>query len=306
MRRRSRLPDPALVQAARSRLAAVVERSALPREPAVASAGRRVVGGWVPARQPAAEGGRHRAGEVVEPDVAAEPGGSSAVRSALADRLPLWARAAIGLRLGRAQAAVVVVVLVLALAGGAWVFVSQRPESVTVEAEPLAAGTPLAGSSAHPSPGPDDSAPPPDGQVVVHVAGRVPRPGVVTLPAGSRVVDAIAATGGSQKGVDLTSLNLARVLDDGEQILVGIAAPTESSGPGAASGGDATTGDGTIDLNAATLEELDTLPGIGPALAQRILDWRERNGTFTSVDELREVAGIGEKRFAELAPLVRV
>ena len=126
---------------------------------------------------------------------------------------------------------------------------------------------------------------------------------VTTLPAGSRVVDAIRKAGGARPGVDLTPLNLARVLVDGEQILVGAAAApgvaaSAASQPGAASDG------ALVNLNTATLEQLDTLPGVGPVTARRIVDWRAAHGAFTSIDELLEVDGIGEKTLADMAPRV--
>ena len=234
--------------------------------------------------------------------------------AAVDDRLPLWVR---GLRrraavtgLGRAQAAAVVLALVIALAG-AWVFGPGRARVVPIDAEVVASGTPLpqggAGAPAPPGASPGPSADPTaSGEVVVHVAGLVAKPGVVVLPGGSRVVDAVEAAGGAQPTVDLTSLNLARMLTDGEQILVGVAAPPDSSDDGGAGGGGGADPSGAVDLNSATAEQLDTLPGIGPALAGRILDWREQHGRFTAVDELREVPGIGEKKFAALTGLVSV
>ncbi|SDR79554.1 competence protein ComEA [Nocardioides scoriae] len=145
------------------------------------------------------------------------------------------------------------------------------------------------------------------GEVTVDVAGRVRRPGVATLPAGSRVVDALRRAGGARPGVDLTSLNLARVLVDGEQLLVGRAAPA-ASGPGgaaAAAAGAAPAPTGAlVSLNTATAEQLDTLPGVGPVTAAAILEWRSAHGAFSSVDELLEVDGIGDKTLADLAPHV--
>ena len=139
--------------------------------------------------------------------------------------------------------------------------------------------------------------------MTVDIAGKVRRPGVATLPAGSRVVDALERAGGARGRVDLTSLNLARVLVDGEQILVG--APAHAAGPaaGAVAGAPPATSP-LVNLNTATTEELDTLPGVGPVTAQKILSWRTEHGAFASVDELLEVDGIGEKTLAELAPLV--
>lgn len=127
-------------------------------------------------------------------------------------------------------------------------------------------------------------------QVVVDVAGKVRRPGIVELPTGSRVVDAIDAAGGPRPGVDVSTLNLARVLVDGEQLVVGATAPVAAATPS----DTPSTAPASVDLNTATLEQLDTLPGIGPVTAQAILDWRTDHGAFTSVDELMEVSGIGD------------
>jgi competence protein ComEA len=148
------------------------------------------------------------------------------------------------------------------------------------------------------------SVPPPPGtahEVVVSVVGRVARPGLIRLPDGTRVADALAAVGGALPGTDLMDLNIARRLSDGEQLLVGVTPP-----PGLPVGSVASGASRMVDLNAATLEQLDGLPGVGPATAQRILDWRVAHGRFTSVDQLREVSGLGQARLAQLKNLVRV
>jgi competence protein ComEA len=140
--------------------------------------------------------------------------------------------------------------------------------------------------------------------VTVDVAGKVRRPGLTTLPAGSRVADALRRAGGPRGRVDLTPLNLARVLVDGEQIVVGRPAPVPS-GPAAAGGAAAPSPTGSlVNLNTATSEQLDTLPGVGPVTAQKILDWRAAHGAFSSVEELLEIDGIGEKTLADLIPHV--
>lgn len=159
-------------------------------------------------------------------------------------------------------------------------------------------------------------------ELVVHVAGAVRAPGVYRLPGGSRVADAVQAAGGTVPGAALDRVNLARPMVDGEQLLVPHAAADPAAGSGAPAGGgeSAVVGgdpgltdgppalrpDGRLDLNRATVSDLDVLPGIGPVLAERIVAAREERGSFTSVAELREIPGIGERRFAELAELVAV
>ncbi len=145
----------------------------------------------------------------------------------------------------------------------------------------------------------------------------VARPGVVTLPPGSRVVDALDAAGGVLPGTDTSGLGLARRLADGEQVLVdGRPGPAPAPPPAAGGDGGGAGGSGTasgaagagapLDLNAASAEDLDGLPGVGPVLAQRIVEWREAHGGFTTADQLGEVTGVGDKRLAELLPLVTV
>jgi competence protein ComEA len=147
--------------------------------------------------------------------------------------------------------------------------------------------------------------------VVVHVAGAVVHPGVVQLRAGSRVIDALEAVGGGVLGADLDRLNLAAKLTDGERVAVpkvGEQPPAEILGDGAAAGGAAgtPTAGAPLDLNSATPAQLDQLPGIGPSLAAAIVAERTKRGGFGSVNDLRSVRGIGDGRFADLAPLVHV
>jgi competence protein ComEA len=141
-------------------------------------------------------------------------------------------------------------------------------------------------------------------EVFVHVAGAVRAPGLYRLVDGARVVDAVAAAGGYADDADRGVLNLARTVSDGEQIVVpvigAVAAPP--AGASAPAGG----GDGRVNLNTADATALDTLPRIGPAMAQRILDWRDDNGRFTSVDDLLAVPGIGDKMLEALRELVTV
>jgi competence protein ComEA len=143
--------------------------------------------------------------------------------------------------------------------------------------------------------------------LVVDVAGKVRRPGVVTLPGGARVIDAIKEAGGLRPGARTGTLNLARHVVDGEQILVGVTASPAAAQPGVAPGAPGAPAPGApLDLNAATVAQLDQLPGVGPVLAQRVIDYRTQHGAFRSVDELRQVSGIGPAKFADLKGLVRV
>lgn len=147
------------------------------------------------------------------------------------------------------------------------------------------------------------------GRIVVHVAGAVTKPGVVELAAGARVIDAIEAVGGALPDGDLDRLNLAAKVSDGERVFVGkpgVADPGAGAGGAAAGGATSAAPSGKVNLNTATQAQLEELPGVGPAFAQAILAERERRGGFTSVNDLRSVRGIGDKRFADLSPLVTV
>jgi len=147
--------------------------------------------------------------------------------------------------------------------------------------------------------------------LVVHVAGAVAHPGLVRVGVGARVADAIDAAGGAMPNADLDRLNLAAKVADGQRILVAVVgapgAGAEVSGAADPAGAAGGAGDGAlVNLNTATSEQLDALPGIGPTFAAAILRERERRGGFTSVDQLRDVRGIGEKRFADVKDLVTV
>ncbi|MFF9910436.1 helix-hairpin-helix domain-containing protein [Streptomyces sp. NPDC013457] len=227
------------------------------------------------------------------------------LRLALSERLPVWVQSRCGLE-PRTLAALSVVLVVAAGVAGRY-FWTGRPEAVRAPEIVRAAPMPEAGASPVVPAAPTSAAPPTG--VVVDVSGKVRRPGVLTLPAGSRVADALRAAGGVRPGTDLTHLNRARILMDGEQVAVGVPAAAVVGGGGAGVGTGPGAAAGTraapLSLNAATVEQLDTLPGVGPVLAQHIVDHRTEHGGFRSVAELREVNGIGERRFADLSPLVR-
>jgi competence protein ComEA len=178
----------------------------------------------------------------------------------------------------------IVIAVVIVTAGLVWL---NRPSSVAVP-EVASPGIPIATNS--------QAAVSPQGfdQIVVDVKGDVLTPGLVTLPAGSRVADAIAAAGGVIPTADVTSLNLAERLSDGQMIFIGNAQSMDLSS------------DPRVNLNLATQADLDTLPGVGPVMAGRIIAWRESNQRFHSIEELQEVPGIGPKVFANLKPLVRI
>lgn len=182
---------------------------------------------------------------------------------------------------------------------------TQTPTPARIAASGSVAPTALAGASG-------ESTPTSSALIVVDVVGPVRHPGIVSLPVGSRVADAIAAAGGLRPGREgvRAGLNLARVLQDGEQVDASAGSPpaaASTSGSGSSTGSNPTAGaGGKLDLNTATLEQLDQLPRIGPVTAEKILDFRQEHGGFRTVDQLLEVPGIGDRTLEQLAPLVRV
>ncbi|WP_373684420.1 helix-hairpin-helix domain-containing protein [Micromonospora thermarum] len=198
-------------------------------------------------------------------------------------------------RRGVRALAVVAVLVVLCAAFWAW---RSRPQ-----AEPV---TPVVETSAvAPAPAGSEPSPTAGAELVVAVAGKVRRPGLVRVPAGARVADAVQAAGGALPGVDVALLNPARKVVDGELILVGVAAPPGAAPSGPHLGAMPGAG-GKVNLNTATLAQLDALPGVGPVLAQRILTHRDQQGGFRSVSDLRQVDGIGDARYEQLKDLVTV
>ncbi|WP_260235491.1 helix-hairpin-helix domain-containing protein [Curtobacterium sp. PhB172] len=259
--------------------------------------------------------------------------GAPASGRVLWSRLVLSPRAAVVLA-GVVVAVALVVVLVGSLtgrggAGAGGVVVSGAPTAGAPTAGAPTAGAPTAGA---PTAGSSTAGPASGGEavatgaarVVVHVLGAVERDGVVRLPPSSRVTDAIERAGGATADADLDRLNLARVLTDGERLYVprmgedevpaaldpvdgGAAAAGSSGGSSTGAAGASGTGaDSVVDLNSADQAALETLPGIGPGLAGRILAWRDEHGRFTAVEDLLDVSGIGDVRFAELRDRVRV
>ena len=198
---------------------------------------------------------------------------------------------------GGPTVAALIAVIVLIAAVGVWRHAATREHSQAL-AQSSSAGEESEATSVAASP----SAPPSAGEraddVVVYVSGAVAAPGVLTLPASSRVIDAITAAGGATPEADLESINLARILVDGEQIRVGVVGES----PPPASAGTGADVQACVRLATATETELQTLPGIGPALAQRIISYRATHPRLTSVEELDDVPGIGPSLIEKIRP----
>ncbi len=243
-----------------------------------------------------------------DPPVVPVPGRHAAPRRAIrwADSLvPATLRGRV--LLGPGPVTVVALLIALGMAVTAWLVVRGDPEQPSVAVAAPAAGEDLVSlPSAEASPGASSSTPVAQaGSVTVDVAGKVRRPGIAVLDAGARVVDALKAAGGARHGVDLSSLNLARVLVDGEQILVGTA-PESAALPGSATPAPGQVPGQLVNLNVASATELESLPEVGPVTAAAIIAWRESNGGFSAVDELLEIDGIGETTLGQIAPFVTV
>ncbi|MEV0734682.1 ComEA family DNA-binding protein [Streptomyces sp. NPDC050549] len=235
--------------------------------------------------------------------------------SALRERMPVWVQTRCGLEWRSVVALGVLFVLAAVLAVQYfWVGRTQpvRAPEVVRAVAPYGTGGQGGGGStgkgaeSRSSAGARGAPSAAGAEIVVDVSGKVRKPGVHRLPAGSRVTDALRAAGGARSGTNTEGLNLARFLVDGEQIVVGGPAPAAVPGAAGSTGTGAVAAPGTpVSLNTATADQLNTLPGVGPVLAQHIIDYRTQHGGFRSVDELRQVNGIGDRRFADLRDLVR-
>ncbi|QTD98477.1 ComE operon protein 1 [Streptomyces cyanogenus] len=290
-------------------------------EPATIPARARTTAAREPATAPAAEpAGAVSATSV--PGSATEPEPADAVRLsepeaagpawreraglALRERMPVWLQARYGVE--RRGVVALAVVLVAAAVFAVQHFWAGRPQSVSAP-QVVHAPAPFTRKNEGATAGAAVSTPAtPGAEIVVDVSGKVRKPGIRRLPAGARVADALRAAGGVRPGVGTEGLNRARFLVDGEQIVVGepagaAAPPGPAAGP--LSGSTGTGPAAPVSLSTATVDQLDTLPGVGPVLAQHIIDYRSRHGGFRSVDELREVNGIGDRRFTDLRELVR-
>jgi competence protein ComEA len=219
---------------------------------------------------------------------------------------------------GRAGAIALAVIAAIAVLVTIFTLMRDHPAPVVSAKLPPVDMVSSARRSPSPSPSPSGK---PDQPIVVSVVGLVHTPGLVTLAPGARIADALKAAGGTTDGADTIELNMARQVADGEQIVVGIAppkgqpsvlgssvtsgsaaprAPCQGSGPAKPASGE------VINLNTATVQQLDTLPGVGPVTAAAIVAWRDANGKFSSVDQLARIDGIGPARLEKLRPLVRV
>ena len=178
-----------------------------------------------------------------------------------------------------------ILVFTLSIGIGAFYFLNSRPQPLTQAVDVV---TPLINQVEQ-------------SKLIINVAGKVKSPGVYQLPPGSRVIDAIEAAGNHLKGVDISDINLARLLVDGEQILVGGNRLQSSK-----SVARKITVDNPLDINRATLAQLDILPGIGPVTAQRIIDYRNKVGRINALDELKKISGLGGAKFEEIKSLLRV
>jgi competence protein ComEA len=307
MFRRQSPVDASVVEAARRRLEALAPGSldlSSSDSPGAAPPS------FEPDQESSREGGRH----------AARP--SSVLDRLLGrvhDALPLRVRGRAGIASQHLTVLALLIAAVVALA--AWWVLRSEPQPVE---PPTLSSRPMSGIGITPSPGmaspfdvtastagavpsAGDTASPASGRLVVDVAGKVRHPGIVELPAGSRLIDAIRAAGGARHHDELDSINLARLLVDGLPSRVGVA-PVSPSDHFLGDTYSTATGlpSTPINLNTATEPELESLPGVGPVTAAAILEWRAEHGAYTSVDELLEIDGIGDATLADLAPLVTV
>lgn len=242
-------------------------------------------------------------------------------------------------RVTRAHLSAIGVVLVLILVVVAVQLMRSRPTEIAATQPVLAASASPQGSASpvNSTPDPNTMAPATPSSIRVHVIGRVNDPGVHEIPVNGRIIDAIDAAGGMASGAHPGSLNMAQPVCDGCQILIPasgngkVIAPSGVQGGGGSPGGQPAPGGGgalsgaaavpggngaatqggptsgdLVDLNTATVEQLQTIDGVGPVMAERIFTWRQEHGRFTSVDELQEIDGIGPKKFAKLKDRVRV